>query len=144
MCFDRTALPTKLKPALEGLEVLAFEWEAVREILRKDRDWTHMREFVASIRHSRSHEAAVLNARAQQALICVEEVAVHSVAAELAGEEYWERCRGDSWQRMSSFKSFTIRIECDGEKLDEYEVQEVEDKVSCWIESKIGKVSLLS
>jgi hypothetical protein len=42
---------------------------------------------------------------------------------------------------MPTFKSFAIHIECDGEKLEEFEVREGEDIVTCWIESKVGKVS---
>ena len=43
-----------------------------------------MRAFVASTKYCRRHEAEALNTVAQKVLVCVEEVAVNKVAAELA------------------------------------------------------------
>ena len=58
-----------------------------------------MQDFAASQRYFRAHEAAVLDARARKALICVEEVAVHSLAAEIiAKEDHWLDTEDEWWE----------------------------------------------
>ena len=47
-----------------------------------------MHNFVACSTHCRMHEAEALNAVARKALVCVEDVAVNKVAAELAGMDW--------------------------------------------------------
>ena len=42
---------------------------------------------------------------------------------------------------MLSLKTFTAYVECDGEKLEEYDVQVKDEVATCWIESKVGKAS---
>ena len=78
MC--RTAQPARLDAALEAILDLGSEWAAVRDALKDGRRWAYMREFAVSPKFLRAHEAAALNARAKKALVCVEEVAVHSGA----------------------------------------------------------------
>ena len=84
---------------MEAILGLGSEWAAVRDALRNARRWDHMRDFAANSRYCRSHEAAVLNARAKKVLVCVDEVAVHTVAAELAGKG-WDWWASDSWRRL--------------------------------------------
>ena len=75
--------PARLRSALAGIDALAFKYAALRDIFRKQREWDQMQMFVASNRFCRSHEAATLTALAGKALICVEEVAVNSIASAL-------------------------------------------------------------
>ena len=53
--------------------------------------WRNMQEFVASSKYCRMHEAEGLNVVARRVFACVEEAAVHEVAAKLAqkGGESW-------------------------------------------------------
>ena len=81
---DRSAQPTQLRLALEGLEGLAFEYAVVREVLKGQKGWRGMHNFVASSKYCRAHEAEALNGIARKVLVCVEEAAVHETAAQIA------------------------------------------------------------
>ena len=56
----------------------------VREVLKEVAGWTDMRGFVASSKYCRVHEAEALSMVARRVFACVEEAAVHEVAAKLA------------------------------------------------------------
>jgi len=84
----RSTQSVRVRPALEGLDALAFDYGALRELLKEQKGWMRFRSFAASTRHCRTVEAEALNEVARKALVCVEEVAVNAVAAELAAIEY--------------------------------------------------------
>ena len=68
---------------MDGIDGLVFEYAVLRGIFREQREWASLRDFVASTKYCRAHEAAALEARARKALICVEEVELNTMAAQI-------------------------------------------------------------
>ena len=92
--------PSRLKSALEGINSLAFEYAALRDVFKEQRGWERMHTFVAPSKYCHTHEAAALNTLARRALVCVEEVGVNSIATVLAQYDDHERASKPEWELL--------------------------------------------